>query len=467
MSLISNASREARPAAAPGLRSLLDEAGYAAGAVVTRAEAPRTLSFLINPEGTWLQLGTQEATAAIARTGSAATLSSAIEQDGFVTIEYSKLIIHVRLSPASVAPLALASLRPRLGIINLPVGLRLQGDARLAETCSSGALAMQRIEARVRACRELAAQSFQAPLLRTSAMPVGMPVLGAGSYVITQKGEWLRESDPRLADEIGFVDTKVDAVGFAVRNMGFVRIAFGDPGSLTIAFHPRNAEVPAIRSLVKRIEAMTVMRIELRYLAEDKWVGEIFASGPDAMRRVRMLCGIEASAQSRDRWHLQTVTPAELSTDENDALRLIYQKWRISFGTFSESFFSFAMRHQLLGRFILAGAKRPDDDLVFRYIGDDFSTFYTDEFRFNAIGKSVLQQPDRDFGEWAGAAYTAVVLSGTPRLDYIDAHLPGSQRGPWIRYERLLLPWKLPNGELLVSMSSRIKADRMLRRPPA
>ena len=90
MSLISNASREARPAAAPGLRSLLDEAGYAAGAVVTRAEAPRTLSFLINPEGTWLQLGTQEATAAIARTGAAATLSSAIEQDGFVAIECAR-----------------------------------------------------------------------------------------------------------------------------------------------------------------------------------------------------------------------------------------------------------------------------------------------------------------------------------------------------------------------------------------
>jgi hypothetical protein len=465
VSLTSNANREVRPVAGPGFRPLVDEAGVASGAVVTRAETLRTLSFLITAEGTWLQLGTPDADASIARTRSEATLASAIERDGFIAIEYSKLIVRARLNPASVAPLALASLRPRLGIVNLPVGLQLHSDVRLAETCTSGAIAMQRIEARVKSCRELAGQSFQAPLLRAGGPPVGIPMLGAGSYVITQKGEWLRESDPRLAAEIGFADAKIDAIGFAVRNMGFVRVAFGDPGSLTIAFHPRNAEASAVNSLVKRVEAMTVKQIELRFLTEDKWLGEIFASGPEAMRRVRMLCGVDAGVKPRDRWHLTTVTPAELSKDDNDALRLIHQKWRISFGTFSESFFSFAMRHKLLDRFILLGANQPGDDLVFRYIGEDFGTFYSEEFRFNAIGKSAQHQPDKDYGEWVTSAYKAVALSGTPRLDYIDAYLPGSLRGPWIRYERLLLPWRLPQGGRLVSVASRIKADRMLTRP--
>jgi hypothetical protein len=466
VSLTSSEKRDFRSPSGIEFRPSLPDSRRESEAIAapSRGDA-RALGFLINADGTWLQLGTVEADSCIARCGAEATLENAIERDGFISVEYTKQVIRVRLNPGSVAALALTSLRPRLSVVDLPVRLMLRDGTSLAETCASGAIAMGQIEARVRSCRELATERFQAPLLQASRPPVGIPMIGAGSYVITHKGEWLREADPRLAAEIGFSDTKIDAVGFAVRNMGFVRVAFGDPGTLTIAFHPRNAEPTAINSLLKRIEAMNVRQIDIRFLAEDKWQSEMFTSGPHAMRRIRMLCGIETGAKPRERWHLTTVTPAALSKDDNDPLRLMHQKWRISFGTFSESFFTFAMRHGLLDRFILTGARRPDDELVFRYIGEDFATFYSEEFRFNAIGKSVLQQPDKDYGEWLAAAYKAVALSGTPRLDYIDAYLPGSQRGPWIRYERLLLPWKLPNGEHLVSTASRIKADRMLKRP--
>jgi hypothetical protein len=289
--------------------------------------------------------------------------------------------------------------------------------------------------------------------------------IDGGSYVVSYRGEWMRDTDPRLRSEIGFTDPAVDAIGYAVRNMGYVRVSFGDPGTIRIALHPRNAASGAVLSVVQRVESLDLAQVELRYLGDEGWISERFSNGDAALRRMKALCHIETEPQPKDRWYLTSMTPAALLKEETNALRLMHQKWRISFGTFNESVFSFAMQHGLLGRLILAGVKPTDGDPVFRYIGDDFGTFYSDEFRFNAVGNSVAQQPDRDYGEWVSAAYKAVAQSGVPRFEYIDAHLPGSSRGPWIRYERLLLPWKLPTGERLVSMLSRIQSDRMLKRP--
>lgn len=324
---------------------------------------------------------------------------------------------------------------------------------------------MSRIESVIIPYRDLALDAIVAAVPLAGQRVSDSSKFVAGSYVVSDKGAWFAETDQRLGHEIGFTDPIVGAIGYAIRNMGFVKISFGPPDAVTITFHPRNTDANTIRSVTQGIECMDLRRFDLCYLAENGWVSESFATKAEASGRLEALCGVEMTMRPEDRWHLTALTPDSLSADEKDSLRLMHQKWRISFGTFSESVFSFAMQHGLLDRLILAGARRPDDDLVFRYIGDDFGTFYSDEFRFNAIGTSIVQQPDRDYGEWVGAAYKAVAQSGAPRLDYIDACLPGSLRGPWIRYERLLLPWKLPTGGLLVSISSRINSDRMLTRP--
>jgi hypothetical protein len=430
-----------------------------------RSGSVNSVAFLINADGLWLQLGTQEVERSLARTAFPPTLDNAIGSGGFIDIEYARDVVRVRLDPSAVARTALASLRPRLSVVGSPVALTFHPAEHPQETCASGALAMSRIEAVVKQYRDLGLEEIAGSIPLVGRHLSGAPTIDAGSYVISYRGEWLRETDPRLRSEIGFTDPKIDAIGYAVRNMGYVKVSFGDANVLTVAFHPRNAGAAAIQSVAQRIEGTAPKRVDLRHIGDEGWVSESFLNSTAAVRRMKTLCRIEAEAQPKDRWYLTSLTPADLVKEDANALRLMHQKWRISFGTFNESVFSFALQHGLLGRLILAGTKKQNSDLVFRYIGDDFGTFYSDEFRFNAIGNSILQQPDRDYGEWIGAAYESVAQSGVPRFDYIDAYLPGSSRGPWIRYERLLLPWKLPTGERLVSMSSRIKSDRMLMRP--
>jgi hypothetical protein len=122
---------------------------------------------------------------------------------------------------------------------------------------------------------------------------VGVPLAGIGCYVITRKGDWLRETDPYLATEIGFSDPKLDAIGFAVRNMGFIQVAFVESGRLSIAFHPRSVEAPAVNSLIAGIDTMMVKQIDLCFLSVDQWLSEPFTSAIQARHRIRTLCSIE------------------------------------------------------------------------------------------------------------------------------------------------------------------------------
>src|SRR5690606_27892784 len=66
----------------------------------------------------------------------------------------------------------------------------------------------------------------------------------------------------------------------------------------------------------------------------------------------------------------------------------------------------------------------------------------------------VENQPDKEYALWLRDFYRDVALRKEPRYDVVDALLPQAQRGPFLRYERLLLPWDTPSGEVFVTVSS-------------
>ena len=462
MSFTEYAGHKVRPTA--GKIALMRESYRASDgnlATQDRRNASFSLAFLLDPHGTWVRIGTPEANHRIERVATPPTLLSAIETGGAIAVEYSRTGVRVQLNPTSVSLSAVESLRPRLSVVELPVALAFPPVNNTWETAASGAIAVRAIDAKVRS---------RNPILPAAAAPRigkgsgGAPATGTGSYVVSAIGQWFKESDQGLKDAIGLADPALDSIGYAVRNMGFIRVSFSNVGDATITLHPRNAEAGAISAAAQHLRTLGSGRFHVRHLGSDGWVSEILPDGASAARKIDLLCNLDA-ATPQSRWHLTPVGLETLSADESNPLRLMHQKWRIAFGTFDESVFGFALRFNLLDRLILTGAKRGKTDLVFRYIGDGMGSMHSEEFRFNAIGNSVLQQPDKEYAEWVAKAYGEVAFSGVPRLDKIDAFIPISSRGPWLRYERLLLPWRLPTGDVLVSMNSRITSDRLLRRP--
>jgi hypothetical protein len=354
------------------------------------------------------------------------------------------------------------ALPQRPSIVDLPVALPFSPDTNAGEIAGSGVVAVRNIEAK-RKSRSLILPVAAAPPFSKGFADA--PAIRTGSYVVSAIGEWFKESDQRLKNVIGLADPALDSIGYAIRNMGFIRLSHSNPHDVMITLHPRNGQSGAINSVTQYLGTLASGRFHVRHLGSDGWVSEILPDGASAAREIAALCDIEARATPQTRWYLTPVSLKTLSEGDGSPLKLMHQKWRISFGTFTESVFGFALRFNLLDRLILAGAKSGSNELAFRYIGDGMGTLHSEEFRFSAIGNSILQQPDKEYAEWVAAAYSDVAFSGVPRLDKIDAYLPGSLRGPWVRYERLLLPWTMPTGEVLVSMNSRITSDRMLGRP--
>jgi hypothetical protein len=138
-------------------------------------------------------------------------------------------------------------------------------------------------------------------------------------------------------------------------------------------------------------------------------------------------------------------------------LSLLGQKWCASFGEFDPSITEFAADSGFLGRMVLVGVPRRRPEPVFRFIGGGFPWLDAD-FPKRAIGDRLANLPDREYGAWVAAHYAEVAARGEPRYDRVTAHLllPEDRRYD-AHYERLLLPWRTPSGETIVSLlASRI-----------
>jgi hypothetical protein len=108
---------------------------------------------------------------------------------------------------------------------------------------------------------------------------------------------------------------------------------------------------------------------------------------------------------------------------------------------------------------MIVGVRPRARDAIFRFIGDGFR-WTDDTYQLNAIGQRVENQPDKEYGGWVAEFYKSVATTGQPRYDCVTAaiHQPalGKARTAIIRYERLLLPWRTPSEEILVTLSSKM-----------
>jgi hypothetical protein len=240
-----------------------------------------------------------------------------------------------------------------------------------------------------------------------------------------------------------------------VKNLGYVQVVWEGPARVRLCVHPDRLEPGALGSLKMRRDTFGDAEVELVWLS-NAWQSEIFPDAAGAIGRIDLL--VEADAAPREQYRATRQDLAELDGRESHPLRLMLQKWRISFHRFSETVFPFAMQHGLFSRLAIVGVKRTDPDPVFRFMGDGFSVLYGEEFVANAPGQLVENQPDKAYARWIRDTYRDVGLSKEPRFELIEAVVPQALRGPFLRYERLLLPWETPSGEVLVTLYSQMIA---------
>jgi hypothetical protein len=281
------------------------------------------------------------------------------------------------------------------------------------------------------------------------------------TMLATPDGEWVFEGSPEFHAALGDPDPDYDATLFAVKNLGFIKLEMLDNSVLEIEFHPRNVGLSALLAIQQQLQSMKIGLFRLKHF-DVAWRSEITFGAEQAMARIAELCAPVYPPHSTDKFLSEKKDYLDLYRSGSTSLRIMAQKWRMSFGHFDSGVLSFAIRHGVLGRMVIAGVRSPNQEPVFRFIGDGFQ-WLDNEFPVYGIGEKIENLPDKEYGSWIAAFYKSVAAANEPCYDIVTAAIQTNPRqfNPYLtRYERLLLPWKTPSGEILVTLLSEKLGDR-------
>ena len=278
------------------------------------------------------------------------------------------------------------------------------------------------------------------------------------TMVVTPDGKWVFPNTAEFYGALGDSSPDYDAIAFAVKNLGFIKWDIIEQSIIEIELHPRNVELAALLSVQQQLLSAPVRLFRIKYF-DTAWQSEIAASVEHTIDRLSELCAPVFTPQMSERFLVERQDFSTVFQDEESALRPLAQKWRVCFGHFDPSVISLAVRHQLLSRLMIAGMKPRDQEPVWRFIGEGHK-WLGEDYQLFGIGQKVENMPDKEYGGWATEYYKSVALSGQPRLDLVTAQLQYENEAEKPRrvvsYERLMLPWKTPSDEVLVTMCSRI-----------
>jgi hypothetical protein len=274
------------------------------------------------------------------------------------------------------------------------------------------------------------------------------------TMLVSAEGTWMLEDSVEFHAALGDPNPDYDAAGFAVKNLGFIRFQILDNSIIEIDLHPRNVEIPALLAVQQQLVTSQVKLFRIRYF-DLSWKSEIICSAELAVARLSELCAPKFALSARDSFLVEPQDYLKLFESEQGPLQLMAQKWRMSFGHFDPSVISFAIKNDLLSRLIIVGVKPRGAEPIFRFIGDGHVNWLDGNYHLHAIGEKVADQPDKNYGQWVAQFYKSVASTGQPRYDYVTAAIARPPGTYTTRYERLLLPWKTPSDEVLVTLSSR------------
>jgi hypothetical protein len=274
------------------------------------------------------------------------------------------------------------------------------------------------------------------------------------AMLITPDGKWVLPDSGEFFEKLGDARPDYDADAFAVRNLGFIKFSIIERTIVEIELHPRNVALPALLAVQQRIQTAGVSLFRIKYL-DTTWQSEITSSPDQAMVRLSQLTAPTFVEPEGQRFVVEPRDYANLLENEDNEMRLMALKWRMSFGQFDSSVISFAITHKLMSRLAIIGVKPRPSDPVWRFLGEAHSSWLDRRHHLNVMGERMENIPDKDYGRWASAFYRDVASTGQPRFDCVTASIRRDANIYRSRYERLLLPWSTSTDEILVTVCNR------------
>lgn len=277
------------------------------------------------------------------------------------------------------------------------------------------------------------------------------------TVLVTSDGKRLLPEGDEFFATLARLAPGYDAIGFAVASLGFIKFQVLD-GVTVVELHPRTVGRQALTAVERRIAELGDGVYQIRYLDTD-WLSETAFTADAAIDRLRELAEPVAEAASTERFTVEPQDYGRLLRDTDSPLHILSQKWCSSFGEFDERILVFAADNGFSQRMMLAAVARNRPDPAFRFIGGGFPWLEAD-FPSRCVGQTLDSLPDKQYGAWLSGFYKSVALRGEPRYDRVTAQIRTAAGGYFAaHYERLLLPWRAPSGDMVVSLlANRIAA---------
>jgi hypothetical protein len=277
------------------------------------------------------------------------------------------------------------------------------------------------------------------------------------TMLVTPEGQWVFPNTAEFHAALGDPNPDYDAVGFAVKNLGFIKFDIIEKSIIEIELHPRNVELPALLAVQQQLLSSEINLFRIKYF-ENEWRSEISSTAEHAVERLSQLAAPPFIPPQSERFVVEPQDCNILFDSEDCPFRPLAQKWRASFGHFDPSVISLAVNHQLISRLMIVGIKPREPEPRFRFIGHEHR-WLGGNYYVSALGEKVQDQPDKEYGEWVCEYYKSIAATRQPRFDLVTASMqyqnePGVPRRV-ITYERVLLPWKTASDEVFITLCSR------------
>ena len=285
-----------------------------------------------------------------------------------------------------------------------------------------------------------------------------------GRYLIDHEGRVWSEPGNGLGETLGYPDPDFDAWSYAIRNLGAVEITV-EANLTTVAMRSATAKASAVARAEAFLATLPPTPVRLRYEI-GTWVEETCETPEHAVDRLanalvdsmRESRRVAFSAKARKLDLLGDIRLNRLESNE-ERLGLVFKKWRLSHGTFDNETPNFLIRFGLIDRAVIANQSDSSGAIVFSHAGSGLNLYDNHDkaraWAFAVVGARVEDQPDPDYGRWVAQTYRSVLSENRPRFDFIDAVVQPPNAEPYrTRYDRLLLPWRMPSGERVVTAVS-------------
>lgn len=257
----------------------------------------------------------------------------------------------------------------------------------------------------------------------------------------------------RIRAELGGRAPDFDIADYAVRNLGYVAVAFS-PRYLRVRLRPSLVSPPAAAALLTHIADRRPGRVAISWLAES-WRHEVVGNTRTAIARLGAIFadGIGEGVDGRfvaTRRSLGSV----LATIRHPFAPLL-NRWLDA--ALPDDLVTLLETHGLSHRSAIFERDGATGDFVFRHSGAGIRV-YGAAWPGNALGRRLQDMPDPAYGQWIGATYRMVDDVQVARHELVHATIAGADRvrRRW-RYERLLLPWRRSDGRrLLLTVSTNV-----------